>query len=102
MYQPGRANTTPGDDEGGKGEFGLTAAAAAFAGKNKDRPFFLYLAHNAPHIPYTARADRVKSNAAAFEPTYAAAVESLDESVGWMLEKLDSLGIADNTLVRVL
>ena len=99
VYQPGKANTEPGVDEGGKGEFGLTAAAATFAEKNKDRPFFLYLAHNAPHIPYTARADRVKANAAVFEPTYAAVVESLDESVGVLLKKLNDLGIADNPLV---
>ncbi len=99
VYQPGKANTEPGADEGGKGEFGLTAAATAFAEKNKDRPFILYLAHNAPHIPYTARADRVKANGVAFEPTYAAVVESLDESVGVLLKKLDALGIADNTLV---
>ena len=99
VYQPGKANTEPGTEEGGKGEFGLTAAASAFAEKNKDRPFFLYLPHNAPHIPYTARADRVKANAAAFEPTYAAVVESLDESVGTLLKKLESLGVAENTLV---
>ncbi len=99
VYQPGRANTEAGADEGGKGESGLTAAAVAFAEKNKDRPFFLYLAHNAPHIPYTARADRAKANADAFEPTYAAVVESLDESVGVLLKKLDDLGVADNTIV---
>ncbi len=99
VYHPGKANTEPGPDEGGKGEFGLTATACAFAEKNKDRPFFLYLAHNAPHIPYTARADRVKASAAAFEPTYAAVIESLDESVGVLLKKLNDLGVADNTLV---
>ncbi len=99
VYHSGKANTAPGTDEGGKGEFGLTAAASAFAEKNRDRPFLLYLAHNAPHIPYAARADRVKANAAAFEPTYAAVVESLDESVGVLLKKLESLGVAENTLV---
>ena len=99
VYHAGKANTTPGRDEGGKGEFGLTAAASAFAEKNKDRPFFVFLSHHSPHIPYTARADRVKENAAAFEPTYAAVVESLDQSVGVLLEKLESLGLAQNTLV---
>ncbi|OWK46348.1 sulfatase [Fimbriiglobus ruber] len=98
-FYPGQANTTPSVDEGGKGEFGLTAAAGAFAEKNKDRPFFVYLAHNAPHIPYTARPDRVKTNAAAFEPTYAAVVESLDASVGQLLQTLDNLGVADRTIV---
>ena len=99
VYHAGKANTKPDDDEGGKGEFGLTAAASAFAETNKDRPFFLFLSHNSPHIPYTERADRVKSNADAFEPTYAAVVESLDRSVGVLLKKLDSLGLTQNTLV---
>lgn len=98
-YHAGKANTTAGEAEGGKGEFDLTAAVCGFAEKHKDRPFFAYLPHNAPHIPYTARADRVKANSTAFEPTYAAVVESLDESVGVLLKKLDTLGIADNTIV---
>ena len=41
----------------------------------------------------------MKANAAAFEPTYAAVVESLDESVGVLLKKLESLSVAENTLV---
>ena len=98
-FYAGKATTTPGDTEGGKGEFDLTAAVAGFAEKHKDRPFFAYLAHHAPHIPYTARPDRVTANAAAFEPTYAAVVESLDESVGVLLKKLDALGVADDTIV---
>lgn len=99
VYKPGKANTAPSEIEGGKGEFGLTADACDFIQKNRDRPFFAYLAHNAPHIPYTARADRTKANAKAFEPTYAAVVESLDDSVGVLLKKLDDLGLAENTLV---
>lgn len=99
VYDPAKGNTTPSESEGGKGEFALTAAACAFAEKNQDRPFFVYLAHNAPHIPYTARADRIKMNAAAFDPTYAAVVESLDDSIGVLLKKLDSLGVAGNTIV---
>ncbi len=99
VYGTAKGNTTPSETEGGKGEFALTAAACAFAEKHKDRPFFVYLAHNAPHMPYTARADRIKGNAAAFDPTYAAVVESLDESVGVLLKKLDSLGVADNSIV---
>ncbi len=51
----GTANTPPTADEGSKGEFDLTAAAERFIGEPRDRPFFLYLAHNTPHIPYAAR-----------------------------------------------
>jgi arylsulfatase A-like enzyme len=98
-YHPGRANTTPSDTEGGKGEYDLTQQAIHFLEKNRDRPFFLYLAHNSPHIPYTASPALVAKNAGAFEPTYAAVIESLDSTIGMLLAKLDELKLAGNTLV---
>src|SRR5262245_61320973 len=42
----GRANTTPSATEGGKGEYELTAHAEKFLMDHRDKPFFLYLAHN--------------------------------------------------------
>jgi arylsulfatase A-like enzyme len=99
VYHAGRANTRPSDSEGGKGEYDLTAHAARFIEANRERPFFVYLAHNAPHIPYTATAARIQNNADAFEPTYAALIESLDDSVGLLLKKLDALKLTENTLV---
>lgn len=98
-YYAGLANTSPSDTEGGKGEFDLTAKAAAFVERNRDRPFFLYLAHNSPHIPYTARPDLVAKNKAALEPTYAAVIESLDAAVGVLMAKLDESRLADRTVV---
>lgn len=95
----GSANTTPSPTEGGKGEFDLTRQACSFMEKHRDRPFFLYLAHHTPHIPYTARADLVASHARAFEPTYAALVESMDTAVGVLLDELDRLGLREQTLV---
>ncbi|HVK19331.1 MAG TPA: sulfatase [Fimbriiglobus sp.] len=99
VYYPGKANTTPSESEGGKGEFDLTAKAVEFVETHKDRPFFLYLAHNTPHIPYAAKPDLVAKNAKAFEPTYAAVIESMDEAVGLLLKKLDDLKLAENTIV---
>ena len=55
----GSARTTPSATEGSKGEFDLTAAAERFIEANRTRPFLVYLAHNAPHIPYAARPDQV-------------------------------------------
>ena len=95
----GRANTTPSATEGGKGEYDLTDAAEKFMEDNRDRPFFLYLAHNSPHIPYAAQKARMDSNAGAFEPVYAGVIETLDDSVGRLLAKLKSLGLAGNTVV---
>ncbi|MBL8799841.1 MAG: sulfatase [Planctomycetia bacterium] len=98
-YHPGQANTKPSDTEGGKGEYGLTAAAMQFIEANREKPFFLYLSHNNPHIPYTAAEARIKQNSKAFEPTYAAVIETLDDAVGRLLAKLDELKLTDRTLV---
>src|SRR5262249_19575764 len=87
-YHAGQATTKPSATEGGKGEYDLTAKAVEFVEANRDRPFFLYLAHNNPHIPYAAQQERVKKNAGAFESVYAAVVETLDDVVGRLLAKL--------------
>jgi arylsulfatase A-like enzyme len=99
IVHAGRATTKPSADEGGKGEFDLTAAAERFVEAHRQRPFFLYLCHNSPHIPFAARPELVARNAAAFEPTYAATIESLDAAVGRLLARLDELGLAEKTLV---
>ncbi len=96
---PGKANTVPSETEGGKGEYDLTAAAEQFIHANRHRPFFLYLAHYSPHIPYTARQALIEKNAKAFEPVYAALIETLDDAVGRLLETLDQLGLAERTIV---
>lgn len=95
----GSANTTPSATEGGKGEYDLTTVALRFVETNRTRPFFLYLAHNTPHIPYSAPADLVARNATAYEPVYAAVIEALDDTVGRLLAGLETLGLAANTLV---
>lgn len=99
VYHEGRANTEPSATEGGKGEFDLTAKAIEFIDAHRDRPFFLYLAHNNPHIPLRADAARVARHADAYNPTYAAVISTLDESVGKLLDHLDQHGLAKNTLV---
>jgi arylsulfatase A-like enzyme len=95
----GRATTTPSETEGGKGEYDLTRHALQFLDDNKGRPFFLYLAHNTPHIPLGAKPELVKRYRDAFNPTYAAMVNTLDTCVGQVLDRLDELGLADRTLV---
>lgn len=99
LYRPGKAVTKPSDTEGGKGEYELTRWAEEFVETNRTRPFFLYLAHDSPHIPYSAKTDFVARNAQAFNPVYAAVIETLDDTVGRLVSKLDSLGLATNTLV---
>ena len=95
----GRANTPPSAEEGGKGEYELTAQAEKFITDHRDRPFFLYLAHNNPHIPLAAQPDRVAKNRDAFNPVYAAVIDTLDDRVGRLLARLDGLGLRQNTIV---
>ncbi|MBN2505197.1 MAG: sulfatase [Verrucomicrobia bacterium] len=99
VVHAGRARTTPSAEEGSKGEYDLTAAAIRFMEANKDRPFLVYLAHNTPHIPYAALPEQVAKNAGAFEPVYASVIETLDDTVGRLLARLDALKLADHTIV---
>lgn len=99
VYHAGQANTKPSATEGGKGEYDLTAFAEHFIEINRDRPFLVYLAHNAPHIPYDAQKPRIEHNASAFEPVYAAVIETIDDTVGRLMAKLDALNLAENTIV---
>jgi arylsulfatase A len=96
---PGKANTIPSATEGGKGEYQLTARAEKFIDDNKDRPFFLYLAHNSPHIPLAAKEELIRKNKDAFNPLYAAVIETLDDAVSRVLARLDSLKLAERTIV---
>lgn len=83
----------------------LTEQASAFINENHDRPFFLYLAHYGVHTPiqakpaYTARFEKKAKGDLHTEPVYAAMIQSVDESVGQVLEQLDTLGLAENTMV---
>jgi arylsulfatase A len=99
VYHPGLATTKPSDTEGGKGEYDLTREAERFIDANRDRPFFLYVGHNNPHIPFAAEQKLVGENSAAFEPAYAATVQTLDDTVGRLLAHLDKSGLRDRTLV---
>ena len=96
----GQATTKPSETEGGKGEYDLTSQAERFIDANRERPFFLYLAHNNPHIPFlSARPALVTANAGAFEPAYAATLQTLDDSVGRLLAHLDATGLRERTVV---
>jgi len=84
----------------------LSQEAAKFIEQHRDRPFFLYLAHNAVHTPVQGKPwyvekyrEKMKRDKSQKDPTYAAMVQSLDESVGQLLAKLDELNVADRTVV---
>jgi arylsulfatase A-like enzyme len=69
------------------------------ASHNAGQPFFLALTHNMPHVSLGARQSFRDSAAARGLDVYTAVVEELDWSMGEVLDKLDELGIADNTFV---
>jgi len=105
----GKTHTVPGLKAGGhEGEYltdRLTDAAEQFLEQNKAGPFFLYFAHYAVHMPLQAKPAVVAKYKAKTpqggqtNAVYAAMVESVDDSVGRILRKLDALGIAGNTVV---
>jgi arylsulfatase A-like enzyme len=70
--------------------------AVRFIKTHKDEPFFLYLAHNLPHVPlFTSDEFRGTSPRGLFGDV----VEEIDAGVGRILDTLQREGIADNTFV---
>lgn len=69
---------------------------------NKDRPFFLYLAHWAPHTPLQASREDYEALSHIElhrERVYAAMIRALDRGVGQVLDALARNGLEENTLV---
>lgn len=64
--------------------------------ENKDKPFFIYLAHTMPHIPLHASE---RFNGKSPRGLYGDVIEELDWSMGEILKTLKSLNIDENTLV---
>lgn len=87
----------------------LTAEALRVIDRAGAQPFFLYLAHHAPHTPIEAKPDDVKHFEQKLRPglhhqnaVYAAMVKSLDESVGRVLARLKQRGLEENTIIVFL
>jgi arylsulfatase A-like enzyme len=114
----------PGGEEGEYLTDRLTDEALEFLEASKNRPFLLYLSHYAVHTPleskkalaekYEAKAaerpehdrpqakpvyGRYRTRMVQDHPVYAGMVQSVDESVGRVMEKLEMLGLAHNTIV---
>jgi arylsulfatase A-like enzyme len=112
--------------EGRDGEYltdRLTDESLRFLEANSNKPFLLYLSHYAVHTPlqskkkltakYKAKAKNLapvkgprfvpegerEARQVQDHPVYAGMVQSVDESVGRVMKKLEELGVADNTVV---
>ena len=73
-----------------------TEETIGFIRDNRDKPFFIYLAHHMPHLPLGASPGfKGKSG----RGPYGDAVEELDWSMGEIFRELERLQLDDNTLV---
>jgi hypothetical protein len=77
-----------------------------FIEANKERPFYLYFPHYGVHTPLQAKPEavekyraKIKSGMGQKNATYAAMVESIDQSVGRVLATLDELKLSEKTIV---
>jgi arylsulfatase A-like enzyme len=100
----------------------LTDESLRFIEESKAGPFFLYFAHYAVHTPlqakpelvakYKAKAEKLGVAGSEFvadlgrqvrrvqsHAVYAAMIESLDQSVGRLMKKLEDLGLEQNTVL---
>ena len=82
----------------------FTDEAVGFVRRHRAEPFFLYLAYNAPHAPLEAPREDVRAFAehGGFSDTVSTLygmIRRLDCGVGRVMEALDALGLADNTVV---
>lgn len=124
LYVHGKAldpkTATPADFDAYKGKVyapeKMTEKAIGFIDKNKEKPFFLYLAYTLPHVSLQAPEEWINKYKGQFDEqpyygnngyaptlypksTYAAMVSYLDAQVGIILEKIKALGLDNNTIV---
>ena len=74
-----------------------TKEAISFIRKNKEKPFFLYMAHSAIHVPLYASNEFRKHTGP--NGLYYDMTEELDWSCGEIINELKNSGILDNTIV---
>ena len=82
----------------------ITDASIDFIQRHKDRPLFLYVAHETPHFPFQGPEDKdkvvTKENWMERDPaTYVAMLEDMDSEVGRLLAAIDDAGIREKTVV---
>ncbi|MFG0291446.1 MAG: sulfatase [Rhodopirellula sp. JB044] len=84
----------------------MAAEAVAYMEEHRDEPFFLNYWMFSVHAPFDAKPELIAKyqktanpNDPQHSPTYAAMIESMDDAVGTLLDTLDRLEIADNTII---
>jgi arylsulfatase A-like enzyme len=84
----------------------LEACAQVSLAVDADEPFFLYLPHYAVHAPFESDPRFAANYAGSDKPpaarAFATLIEGMDKSLGDLLDHLERLGVAENTLVLFL
>lgn len=86
-----KGNGAADEKEGGKNEYAIVDAAIEFLKTQDDKPAFCYVPQHSPHVALAAPKELIEKNASAFNPLYAATVESLDKAIGKLLTTVDTL-----------
>ncbi len=99
-------NSTQITEEGYTTEL-ITQHSVQFIEDNRDQPFCLYVAHEAPHYPYQVPGDRpvraagqkgvVKGTGSNVSAQYARMIEVMDEGIGEVVETVERLGLERDT-----
>lgn len=87
----------------------ITRNAVDFIKRNKSNPFFLYVAHEAVHLPFQTPDDTPEKrkpvpkdqrwNPDFIRPKYKIMLEEMDKGIGEILDTIENTGLAKNTLV---
>ncbi len=82
----------------------ITRESIRFIDENKDGPFLLYVAYNAPHYPLQAPEHfrEMYAHLPGNRRNYAPLVAAMDDSIGKVMACLDAHGLTDNALVFFL
>ncbi|QDT39795.1 sulfatase [Stratiformator vulcanicus] len=102
-HKPSR-NDDPADDAHHTVQ--ITDRTVDFITRHQDQPFFGYVSYNAVHAPIMESPEgvaewkrRIESDMAKRHPGYAAMIATMDREIGRLIAHLDSLGLAEETLV---
>ncbi|OJV22418.1 MAG: hypothetical protein BGO12_07980 [Verrucomicrobia bacterium 61-8] len=94
-------DTTKADQPGYTTDL-YTDRAIRFLQENREKPFFLFLAYNAPHYYLDAPASYQARFSGQPQAMYSAVMKSLDDNIGRLLDTLAQLGLDKSTLVIFL
>ncbi|MEZ5301649.1 MAG: sulfatase-like hydrolase/transferase [Verrucomicrobiales bacterium] len=80
----------------------MVREASAFIEKNRAKPFFIYCAFNVPHYPYQGTPEWLahydEAGVAYPRNLYNAFVSTVDAQIGALLDRLEALGLRENTI----